>query len=434
MNLNEHAERRRALMQQVGTDGVVIVAAAPERTRNRDVLYPYRQDSDFRYLSGFCEPEAMIVLVPGRPDGEFIMFCRDRDPTRETWDGRRAGPEGTLRDYGADQAFAIARLDELMPELLAGRRRVFHTLGTRAKLDRRLAAWLVALRQRERAGIEAPSEVVALDPELHEMRLRKRPAELELMRRAMATSARAHRRAMTRCRPGMTEYQIAAEIHYEFGRDDMEPAYGSIVGGGANGCILHYVENADPLCDGDLLLIDAGAEYRGYCADITRTFPVNGRFSDAQRAVYECVLAAQQAAIDAVRPGNHVMQPHTAAVGVLTRGMVELGILEGEVDELIESQAYRRFYMHGTGHWLGMDVHDVGAYKCGGEWRDLEADMVITVEPGLYIPAGSEDVDERFWNIGIRIEDDVLVTADGPEVMTADVPKTVDDIETLMRE
>jgi len=432
MQSDEWATRRRRVMEQVGSDGLAILAAAPERVRNRDVLYPYRQDSDFHYLTGFDEPRAVMVLAPGREEGEYVLFCRDRDPARETWDGRRAGPEGAMRDYGADCAYSIDSLDELMPQLMADRARIFHTLGRAQWLDRSVVRWMNGLRERERAGVRAPEQVIALDPALHEMRLRKSAGELERMRRAMETSTRAHIRAMQRCRPGMTEYQVAAELHYVFGADGMEPAYGSIVGGGANGCILHYVENADTLRDGELLLIDAGAEYRGYCADITRTFPVNGRFSAAQRAVYEVVLAAQRAAIEQVRPGNHYMRPHEAAVATLTRGLVDLGILQGDADELVQDHAYRPYYMHGTGHWLGMDVHDVGAYKVNGAWRALEPGMVVTIEPGLYLPAGLEGVDARYADIGIRIEDDVLVTDAGCEVMTQDTPKTVADIETVM--
>ncbi len=430
---SEHwARRRRRVMEQVGENGVALLAAAPERVRNRDVLYPYRQDSDFTYLTGFPEPRALMVLMPGREDGEYILFCRDRDPERETWDGRRAGPEGAVDRYGADQAFSIDRLDELMPRLLANRERVFHTLGRQRWLDASLVRWMNGLRGQERVGLHAPGEIIDLDGLVHEMRLRKGDPELDCMRRAMDTSARAHVRAMRECRPGMTEYQLAAELHYEFNRDGMEPAYGSIVGSGANGCILHYVENADVMRDGDLVLIDAGAECQGYCADITRTFPVNGRFSDAQKAVYEVVLAAQLAAIEQVRPGNHYMRPHEAAVEVLTQGLVDLGMLSGEVAALVEDGAYRPYYMHGTGHWLGMDVHDVGAYKVGGDWRPLEPGMVVTVEPGLYLPAGLTGVDERFADIGIRIEDDVLVTESGCEVMTAATPKTVADVEAAM--
>lgn len=432
MQAEEWAQRRRRLNEHIGSDGLAILPAAPERVRNRDVLYPYRQDSDFRYLTGFPEPRAFMVLAPGREEGEYILFCRDRDPARETWDGRRAGPEGAVRDYGADCAYSIERLEELMPQLMASRARVFHTLGRARWLDNALMRWMNELRARERTGVRAPEQVIDLDPIVHEMRLRKSAAELAYMRHAMDTSARAHVRAMQRCRPGMTEYQVAAELHYVFGADGMEPAYGSIVGGGKNGCVLHYVENADALRDGDLLLIDAGAEHRGYCADITRTFPVNGQFSAPQRDVYEVVLAAQLAAIEQVRPGNHYMRPHQAALAVLTQGLVDLGILEGDPGELVEREAYRPYYMHGTGHWLGMDVHDVGAYKVDGAWRALEPGMVVTVEPGLYLPAGLEGVGERYADIGIRIEDDVLVTEDGCEVMTGDTPKTVVDVEAVM--
>ncbi len=431
MDAEVFQRRRQAVIEQMGEGGVAILAAAPERTRNRDVLYPYRQDSDFLYLTGFAEPEAMLVLAPGFEEGPFVMFCRDRDPERETWDGFRAGPEGAVNRYDADIAFPIGELNECMPELLADRTSVYHTLGENPALDRQLTGWLNTLRARARQGVQAPEQVVSLSPILHEMRLFKSLEEVRAHQRAMDTSAEAHRRAMARVKPGLMEYQLAAELHYIFERDAMEPAYPSIVGGGANGCILHYVERQDELKDGDLVLIDAGAEYQGYCADITRTFPVNGCFSDAQRAVYDVVLAAQRAAIEKAVPGEHFMAPHEAAVRVMTEGLVELGALSGAVDELIEQGAYRPFFMHGTSHWLGMDVHDVGAYKAGGEWRELAPGMLLTVEPGLYFALGS-DAPERLQGIGVRIEDDVLVSENGPNVLTEAAPKTVDDIHQVM--
>jgi Xaa-Pro aminopeptidase len=411
---------------------VAIIPAAPHRLRNQDVHYPYRQDSDFRYLTGFPEAEAVAVLAPGRAGGEYLLFCRDRDPERETWDGRRAGQEGARRDYGADQALSISQLDEVMPKLLDGREQVHHTLGQQAWLDRKLIGWLQSLRGQSRRGVQAPPEVVSLDPVLHEMRLFKSAYEIGLMQHAASVSAAAHRRAMRAVGPGLHEYQVAAEIHHEYERNGLTWAYGSIVGGGANACILHYVENSDVLKDGDLLLIDAGGEWQGYCADITRSFPVNGRYSGAQKALYEVVLAAQLAAIELCRVGRHWNEPHAAAVRVLTEGLVSLGLLKGAVQELVEKEAYKRFYMHSTGHWLGMDVHDVGAYKLNKDWRSLEPGMVLTVEPGLYVTPG-EDVDRTFWNIGIRIEDDVLINADGPRILTHEAPKQIADIEALMR-
>src|SRR5690349_22704539 len=318
----EFARRRSAVMQRIGKEAVAIVPAASLTLRNRDVHHPFRQDSDFRYLTGFPEPDALAVLMPGGADGEFLLFCRERDPEKETWDGRRNGPEGAKRDFGANQAWPIAQLDAVLPNILSGRERVYHTLGNQGWLDQRLIGWLKSLRQMNRRGINAPPEIVSLEPILHEMRLRKSAAEVEFMQKAADTSAQAHRRAMQACKPGVAECRVAAEINYSFERDGMTWAYGSIVGGGANSCILHYVENRDVLKDGDLLLVDAGAEHEGYCADITRSFPVNGRFSGPQRAVYEVVLNAQLAAIGEVKPGSHWNQPHEAAVRVLTEGMV----------------------------------------------------------------------------------------------------------------
>lgn len=431
MKASEHARRRHDLLAKVGPQAVAIVTAAPETIRNRDVHYRYRQDSDFQYLTGFGEPEAVLVLAPGHAEGEVILFCRDRDASREVWDGRRAGPEGAVRDYGADIAYTIDELEAQLPVLLTGRDRVYHTLGEREDFDQFLLQCLHELRSKNRSGVAVPTDVSALDPLLHEMRLIKSEVEIEIMQQAATVSAAAHRRAMRFCKPGVMEYQLAAEIHHEFEMHGMQPAYGSIVGGGANGCILHYVENNQPLREGELVLIDAGGELDCYAADITRTFPVSGRYSPAQKAVYEIVLAAQGAAIEQVRAGNGWDAPHMAAVRLLTEGLVELGLLKGKVDDLIESEAYRRFYMHNTGHWLGMDVHDVGAYKLHEAWRKLQPGMVLTVEPGLYI-GDDDDIDPQFRNIGIRIEDDVLVTDGEPRVLTADAPKTIADIEALM--
>lgn len=432
MDMKEFARRRKQLIRMMGRGSVAIVPAAPVRGRNRDVEYPYRQDSDFHYLTGFPEPEAVAVLVPGRKAAEYVLFCRERDPVMETWNGRRAGQDGACEIYAADDSFPISDIDEILPGLLEGCERVFYTVGILPEFDQRVFGWVNQIRASARTGSRAPDEYVSLEHLMHDMRLFKSRAEIKTMRTAMQISVNAHRRAMQVCRPGMNEYQIEAEFLHEFRSHGAEPAYPSIVGGGANACILHYTENNAELGDGDLLLIDAGAEYECYAADITRTFPVNGRFSPAQRAVYEVVLAAQQAAIEQVKPGNTWNDPHTAAVETLTAGMVELGLLKGKLRSLIKSEAYRRFYMHRTGHWLGMDVHDVGDYKVGGEWRVLEPGMVLTVEPGLYIPAGSKGVARKWWNIGVRIEDDVLVTADGCEVLTAAAPKRVDEIEALM--
>jgi Xaa-Pro aminopeptidase len=434
MNPAEFISRRQALMAQMDEGSVAVVPSAPVRARNRDVSYPFRQDSDFQYLTGFPEPESVMVLIPGRSAGEFIMFCRARDPLMETWNGRRAGIEGALDQYQADEAHAIGEIDEIMPTLLENRDRVYYAVGFNTEFDQRMMAWVNQVRARVRTGVTAPREFVSLDHLLHEMRLIKSPAEREVMRRAGRISTAAHHRAMAFVAPGKFEYQVEAELLHVFQSHGCRTAYPSIVGGGANGCILHYTENDALLRDGDLLLIDAGAELDCYASDITRTFPVNGTFSGEQRALYEVVLEAQKASIEVTRPGIGWDVPHEASVRVLTQGLVDLGLLEGEVDALIEDQQFKPFYMHRTGHWLGMDVHDVGEYKVAGEWRVLQPGIVLTVEPGLYIAAGSEGVDSRWWNMGIRIEDDVVVTEERNEILTAGVPKEIDAIEALMAE
>ena len=428
----EFARRRRQLMRLMGRDAIAVLPAAPERIRNNDVCYNFRQDSDFHYLTGFGEPEAVAVLIPGRPQGEFVMFVRERNRTREIWDGRRAGPEGARTQYGADDAFPIGDLDDILPGLVESRARVYHTMGKYHDFDQRVVGWVNALRAQARSGAHPPQEFVALDHVLHDMRLFKSRRELAIMRRSGAIAAGAHVRAMKFCRPGRTEYQVMAELVHEFGRHGADIAYHPIVGGGANSCVLHYADNNQPLRDGDLLLIDAGCEHQYYASDVTRTFPVNGRYSKEQRAVYGVVLAAQRAACAQVRPGNHWNAPHDAAVRAITQGLVRIGLLKGPVAGLIRDGAYKKYFMHRTGHWLGIDVHDVGDYKVGDEWRVLEPGMVLTVEPGIYIPAGTRGVPKSFWNIGIRIEDDVAVTATGHEVLSAAAPTDPDVIEKLM--
>jgi Xaa-Pro aminopeptidase len=432
---SDFQQRRQRLAQRLKKNSVAILASAPALHRNRDTEYPYRQHSDFFYLTGFDEPEAVMVLAPGRKEGEYVLFCREFDPEQAIWTGKHAGLEGARAQFGADEAFPITELAKQLPELLADRERVYYHIGYDAPLDATVMAAVNVVRGRSRTGVQAPGEFVALERELHELRLFKAPAELELMRQAAKVSVAAHRRALRVARPGRYEYEVEAELLHEFGLHGCRsPAYPCIVAGGANACVLHYTANDQPLQDGDLLLIDAGAEFQNYAADITRTFPVNGRFSEAQRAIYELVLAAQAAAIAEVRPGQPWIEPHAAAVRTLTAGLVELGLLEGKVAKLIKDEAYKKFYMHRTGHWLGMDVHDVGAYKRGGKWRALEPGMVLTVEPGLYIAPACEEADPRFRGIGVRIEDDVLVTPDGCEVLTAGAPKSVADIEALMAE
>jgi Xaa-Pro aminopeptidase len=432
---SDFKQRRKQLMQRMKKNSVALIASAPAAIRNRDTEYPYRQHSDFYYLTGFNEPESVAVFAPGRKQGEFVLFCREFDPEKAIWTGRHAGLEGARDEFGADEALSIAELDQALPGLLEDRDRVYFHIGYDEELDQKVMRAVNAVRGRVRTGVTAPYEFVALEHLLHEQRLIKTPAELKRMRKAAEVSVLAHRRAMRACRPGLHEYEIEAELLHEFNRHGLRaPAYPCIVAGGANACVLHYTENRDPLRDGDLLLIDAGAECEHYAADITRTFPVNGRFSEPQRLIYELVLDAQSAAIDAVRPGKSWIEPHEAALKVLTKGLVRLGLLEGKTSRLIKDEAYKKFYMHRTGHWLGMDVHDVGLYKLDGEWRKLEPGMVLTVEPGLYIAPDRADVDPKWRGIGVRIEDDVLVTQDGPEILTAGLPKTVADIEAFMAE
>ena len=428
----EYARRRRQLMRLAGEDSILIVPAAPERIRSHDSHHPYRQSSDLLYLSGFGEPEAVLVLVPGRRAGETLLFCRERDLERETWDGRRLGPEDAVQALGLDDAYDIADIDDILPGLIEGRARVYYQFGRDQDFDLKILAWVNRVRERVRQGAHTPHEFLQLGHLLHELRLFKSREELKLMRRAATIAAEAHCAAMRAVRPGLHEYSIEAELLYHFRRQGAVPAYESIVGAGANACVLHYRDNSAPLRDGDLLLVDAGAELQGYASDITRTYPVNGRFSPAQRAVYELVLQAQAAAIAAVRPGNHWDTPHEAAVEVLAEGMLRLGLLKGSLDKLLASGTYKRFYMHRTGHWLGLDVHDVGDYRIDGQPRLLEAGMVLTVEPGCYIAPDSRGVAARWRGIGVRIEDDVVVTASGCEVLTDGVPKAVDEIEALI--
>jgi len=430
LNPGEYKRRRRAIMRMMGKGSIAILPAAPVRMRNRDVEYAYRQDSDFHYLTGFDEPEAVAVLVPGRSDGEFLLFCRDSDPAREQWDGRRAAPAGAVADFGADEAHVIGSIDELLPEIIGQCDRVFYTMGAQADFDARLLGWINELRGQSGGGQHTPDEFIALDHLLHDLRLYKSRAEISAIKKAARITVAAHRRAISACCPGMHEYELEAEYLHEFRRNGAEAAYQPIVGGGANGCILHYVTNDQPLTDGDLVLADVGAEYDCYAADVTRTWPVNGHFSAEQRALYDIVLAAHDAAIKQVRPGRHWNDPHDAAVREITRGLVRIGLLKGEVKKLIAAGKYRRFFMHRTGHWLGMDVHDVGDYKVADHWRLLEPGMVMTIEPGLYIPA-ARNIPRKWHNIGIRIEDDVLVTKDGCEVLTRALPVDPDSLEAL---
>ncbi|MES1954856.1 aminopeptidase P N-terminal domain-containing protein [Salinisphaera hydrothermalis] len=430
---SDHAERRDALSRTIGPTAIAVIAATPERNRNNDVDYPYRPNSDFRYLTGFGEPLSIAVLAPGREEGEYVLFCRERDPAAETWIGHRAGTEGAMARFGADQAFPIEEFDARIGDMLSNRECLYMTQGIHPEFEQRLLTCLNDLRSRGRHAAP-PEQIISINSVVHEMRLRKSDNELALMRQAAATSAAGHRAAMKAAAPGVYEYQLEATLHYVYGLDGMSWAYPTIVGAGANACVLHYVENAAPLADGDLVLIDSGAEYRGYAGDITRTFPANGRFTDTQREIYDIVLAANEAAIAVCRAGEKANAPHQIALNTLVDGLLELGFVSGDRDSVIEDESYKTFFMHGTSHWLGMDVHDVGLYKKHGEWRDLEPGMVLTIEPGLYIPPGTEGVDSRYWGIGIRVEDDVVITDGEPEVLTADVPKAPVDIETLMDE
>lgn len=432
MKQTEFKRRRSQLMKMMGKNTIAILPSASQVTRNRSVDFPFRQDSDFLYMTGFNEPDAVMVLMPGRKHGEYVLFCREKDPEQETWHGRRAGQEGVIADFGADDSFPIDDIDDILPGLLEGTDAIFNVMGRYSDFDKRLIDWVSHIREQSRTGMHVPSEFVALDYILHDMRLFKSREELRLMRKAAAISVEAHKLAMQTCSPGKHEFQIQAEFDYVFRKYNAEHAYPAIVGGGGNGCILHYTENSDALKDGDLLLIDAGSEVQGYASDITRTFPVNGKYSPAQKEIYEIVLEAQKAAIKKVKPGNHWNDPHNAAVRIITKGLAEIKLLKGSPQQLIKDQAYRKFYMHRTGHWLGLDVHDVGDYKVGDQWRLLEPGMTLTVEPGIYIPAHSKGVHRKWWDIGIRIEDDVLVTKDGHEVLSEALPKKVEDVEALM--
>ena len=432
MNSKEFTRRRKQLMRMVGQGGIAILPSAPVRTRSRDVEYRFRQDSDFYYLTGFAEPEAVAVLVPGRDEGQYLLFCRDRDPDKERWDGSRAGPDGAIDTFGADDAFPIDDLDDILPGIMESCTRVYYTMGLYAEFDTRIADWINSLRSRESKGVHTPQEFVALDHLLHDMRLYKSRAEISAMRKAAKVAVKAHTRAMQVVRPGMYEYEVEAEFIHEFRKNDARYSYSPIVGGGANACTLHYVDNCEQLEDGQLLLIDAGCELDYYASDITRTIPVSGKFTPEQRAVYEIVLEAQLAAIEVTRRDNHWNDPHDAAVRVVTKGLKKLGLLDGTLPRLLKDGACRDFYMHKTGHWLGMDVHDVGDYKVGDDWRLLESGMVTTVEPGIYIP-GTRKIPARWRNIGIRIEDDVAITHSGPDVLSKGLAKEPDEIESLMQ-
>jgi Xaa-Pro aminopeptidase len=429
-DIDIYAKRRNALIEQMD-GGIAIVPTAPERLRNRDSVYPYRYDSYFYYLCGFQEPEAVLVLVAGAQP-QSLLFCREKNLEREIWDGFRYGPEAAQTAFGVDAAHPIGQLDEKLPALIANQPALYYAAGMDADWDARIMRWLNQVRAQSRTGVSAPQRIHDVRAALDEMRLVKDSHELELMRRAAGISASAHQRAMRATRPGKMEFEIEAELMYEFRRHGAQfPAYWPIVAGGANACVLHYNDNSAKLDDGALLLIDAGCELDGYASDVTRTFPVNGKFSGPQKDVYELVLAAQAAAIAATKPGAAWDAPHEAAVRLLAQGMIDFRLCQGSLEQVLESGDYKRYYMHRTGHWLGLDVHDAGEYKLDGKWRPLKEGMTLTVEPGCYIRPG-EGVPEAYWNIGVRIEDDVLVTAQGCEVITAATPKRIADIEALV--
>jgi len=432
MSKQIYQRRRTELINQIGDNDIVIIPTSTVKPRNGDVVFQFRADSDFYYLTGFHEPEAVAVICPGRDRGEYVVFCRERDPVHEMWDGRRAGLEGVVELFGADDAFPIADMSEILPGMMEEREKVYTTVGRYPEFDVSILSWINKIKGDSRSGKHAPYELVDLNHLLHEQRLFKRKDEIVEMRKAAKMSTQGHKRAMQTCKPGMYEYQVQAEMECEFRKGGSHSnAYPSIVAGGKNACILHYTENDHVLNEGDLLLIDAGAEYGYYASDISRTFPVNGKFSAEQRALYDIVLAAQMAAFDKCSAGHSWNEPHEAAVAVISQGLLDEGLLKGSLAQVLEEQRYTQFYMHRTGHWLGMDVHDVGDYQIDDTWRELEPGMVFTVEPGIYVNP-SVGVDQRWNHIGIRIEDNVLVRKDGIEILTEAAPKLPDEIEALM--
>ena len=415
-----------------GEESIIILQAAPPSLRNNDVYYSYRQDSDFLYLTGFQEHDALLVLIPEEKDGKCILFCRERNPEREMWDGRMVGLEAAVSEYGMDEAFDIKQAESRLQELLRDTERIYYDLGRDPMFDQRLIGWLNDFRGKARKTFHAPEEIHALDHMLHDMRVYKSREELSVMRRSAKVAIEAHENAMRMCEPGINEADIHASLMQTFIRHQCEQSYLPIVGGGANACVLHYIANSDILNDGDLLLIDAGAEYDGYASDITRTFPVNGKFSPEQRDLYDVVLAAQSAAVEKARAGNQWQDVHDAAIHVAAEGMIELGILAHGLEEELESKGYKQFYVHNTGHWLGLDVHDVGEYTIDGHSRELEPGMVLTIEPGIYIGPEESSVEECWRGVGIRIEDNIAITSDDARILTDGLARTVNEIEELM--
>jgi len=436
MNPDEFYRRRKKLMRLTGPDSLAILPSAPQSIRNHGTHYPYRQHSDFYYLTGFSEPEALAVLSPGK-DVEYTIFCRKRDPAKVIWHGNIAGSEGAVRQFGADAAFTMEEIDEKLPKMLEQAKRLYYSLGYDVSLDLQIGKWLNTIRDKIRTGIRGPTEIHLLDHYLHELRLIKSPAEIQAMRTAANISVQAHKQLMKRCQPGMNEYALEAEFLYECVKNGARnQAYSPIIASGKNSCTLHYETNQDVLRNGEMVLIDAGCEYDYYASDITRTFPVNGRFSSEQCELYELVLEAQTAALRKLRPGNTWEDSHKAAVRVITKGLLQLGVFKGttkSLTKLIKSERYKPFYMHKIGHWLGMDVHDVGSYKQDDDtFRPFKPGMCLTIEPGIYIGQDTMEAEPKWRGMGVRIEDDVVITADGYEVLSAGIPKRVKDIEELM--
>ena len=427
----EFAERRKLLLKNMGKNTIGIVFSAPERLRNIAVPYPYRQNSDFYYLTGFNEPEAVAVFIPDRKEGEFVLFNRERDLLMETWNGRRSGQAGACKDYGANQAFSISKVNQIMPTLLGNKRALYLGMERDFEFDQRIMRWLEA-SHKIREGINIPREFINIGRILHEMRLHKSKAEVATIRKAISISKEAYLNVMRVCRPGMFEYELEAELLYRFIKNGGRyTSFETIIGCGSNSCVLHYVDNKERLTDGELVLIDSGVEYECYSSDVTRTLPVNGCFNPEQRAIYQAVLDAQTAVIKSIRPGIKWNQLEFIAERMITKKLLELKILRGNLKELLAKKSFRKFYMHHIGHWLGLDNKDPGLYKLD-DWRVLKPGMVFTVEPGIYINA-SDAVDKKWWNIGVRIEDNVLVTKSGCEVLTRDIPKTIEDVERCMR-
>ena len=433
MTLN-FSERRDLLADKVLEDSAIIVSAASVKSRISDTEYSYRQDSNFYYLSGYEEPESLILIRPNQDKERFVIFCRDRDPLREQWDGFRTGQEGVIQDYGADAAYSINSIDEIMPKLLEGAKNIYFSMSAPCGVDAKISSWVEDIRKNTRSGAEPPQNLLSLDSILHEMRLIKESDEMDLMKKAANITTEAHIRAMQSVRPGMYEYQLEAEYLYAFNKNGARsPAYNSIVGGRNNSCRLHYVENNAELKDGDLVLVDAGCEYQYYASDVTRTFPVNGKFSPEQREIYSIVLEAHKQSMEQAKPGNKWNLMHEKSVEVIVEGLLSIGLLQGSRDEIIDKGEYSKFYMHRIGHWLGMDVHDVGSYKQDGDWRPLEEGMVMTVEPGIYILDSMEGVDDKWKGIGVRIEDDIAITDSGFEILTPDVPRTIEEVEQTVQ-